>query len=67
MNNTKIIINLLTKLNLVFRDITLDEQTIKVYLSAFDDTEINKLKSACKCYLKTGKKFPLPSEILELC
>jgi len=66
MKNNETIINLLVRLNLVFRDISLDEQTANVYASALSDIDIDKLKKACKTYLKTGERFPLPCHLIEL-
>ena len=67
MKNNDTITNLLVRLNLVFRDISLDEETAKVYASALSDIDIEALKKACKNYLQTGDKFPLPYQLINLC
>jgi hypothetical protein len=67
MNNCEFIASLLIKLNLVFKDTSLDEPTIKMYISSFSGIEQDSIAKACKQYLKTGKKFPLPADIIELC
>ena len=48
MKNNETIINLLARLNLVFRDISLDEQAANVYASALSDVDIDKLKKPAK-------------------
>jgi hypothetical protein len=58
---------LLVKLNMVFRDAEIDKDTADIYIAVLVDIDIEKLKSASLTYIKTGKKFPLPADLLELC
>ncbi len=62
MKNNETIINLLARLNLVFRDISLDEQTANVYASALSDIDIDKLIKSMQNLLENRRKvsFTLP-------
>jgi hypothetical protein len=43
-----------------------DGEVIKVFAEALEDIEPRRLKAALEEYLKTGEKFPWPSDIRAL-
>lgn len=59
--------NLLIKLSMVFRNTEIDKNTAEIYIAALSDVDFEKLKAASLTYIKTGKTFPLPADLLELC
>lgn len=67
MNKNTRIAAMLIDLNLIYRDPSIDEPTIKAYVSVLSDFDIATLSQAAKSYAQTGKRFPLPSDLIELC
>ena len=67
MNRNKEITVMLAKLGFVFTDKPFDDNTLAMYHAALADADIEQLKTACLIYLRTGRKFPLPVDLLELC
>jgi len=67
MSKRQEIVDLLVKLNYIFRDVKLDRPMLVLYTQALEDCDIEVLKNACRSYIKTGRGFPLPVDLIELC
>ena len=60
-------INLIAYLGNIFRDASVNEQTVLAYSRTLADIDIEELTQACKAYARTGKRFPYPADLIELC
>ncbi|HFD80446.1 MAG TPA: hypothetical protein ENK05_08680 [Gammaproteobacteria bacterium] len=67
MSNEKSIVKLLADLASVFQDVEPSERMVGMYTKALADIEPEKLAWACHQWMKTGKRFPYPADLLELC
>lgn len=67
MTRNEEITTVLLHLGLVFTDKTLSDSALSMYHAALADVDIEQLKAACLTYLRTGRTFPLPVDLLELC
>ena len=67
MRNEKYIVGLLADLASVFQDVEPSERMVRMYAKALADIDPEKLTRACHQWMKTGKRFPYPADLLELC
>lgn len=64
--NTQETGTILRILRTVWPNEQITEDRITAYQWAFDDLEYRQVEDACKRWMKTGKFFPKPAELLEI-